>query len=264
MSRLFSSTLSIALLLFTATASTAQEAEARRQEEQPRAEREQPVDRERNDENRQRLMDRAQERRETGAVAIMEKHLEEMRKSGANETHIAHMEAMLANLRREIADRSQPSDRERQRPVEREREVPERFAQPEIRERAMAGLEKQIKEMRRVGGNETRIAQAERMLESLRGASAESPQPPRPETPHGQPEAARRLEHMRAAVEHLRQAGLVDPANHVNEMADRLQREMHHEGRERAGDPIREIMNQLGEMRREVAELRERLDRQER
>ena len=240
MSRLFLPTLSISLLLFTATVSTAQEDEARRQEEQPRAEREQPkereqaVDRERNDENRQRLMDRARERQENGAVATMEKHLEEMRKSGASETHIAHMEKMLENLRREIADRPQQS---------------------------LAGLERQIEEMRRVGGNETRIAQAERILESLRGASAESPQPPRPETPHGQPEAARRLEHMRAAVEHLRQAGLVDQANQVTEMAARLQQEMRREGRE--GDPIREIMNQLGEMRREIGELRERLDRRE-
>jgi len=70
---------------------------------------------------------------------------------------------------------------------------------------------------------------------------------------------------MRAAVEHLRQAGLVDPANHVNEMANQLQQEMHHEGhgRQGEGDPIREIMKQLGEMRREIGELRERLDRRE-
>jgi hypothetical protein len=194
----------------------------------------------------------------------MEKHLEEMRKSGASETHIAHMEKMLENLRREIADRPQQSDRdrERERPEQRMRpEMPRALERPEIRERALAGLERQIEEMRRSGGNETRIAQAERMLESLRGASAESPQPPRPETPHGQPEAARRLEHMRAAVEHLRQAGLVDQANQVTEMAARLQQEMRREGRE--GDPIREIMNQLGEMRREIGELRERLDRRE-
>ena len=166
------------------------------------------------------------------------------------------------DLLEKVASLTQETDKERE--LQRLSDV----ESPENLQRSLEGLERRIEELRKSGGDQTKIAQAERMAEHLRARtrSGASPKPFRPEMvlKQPQPEAARRLEHMRAAVEHLRQAGLVDAANHVNEMADRLQREMHHEGRERAGDPIREIMNQLGEMRREVAELRERLDRQER
>jgi len=130
-----------------------------------------------------------------------------------------------------------------------------------------SGQKDRAEEMLKKVASLTQETDSEKMADQLRARSGVSPKPFRPDMvlKQPQPETARRLEHMRAAVEHLRQAGLVDPANHVNEMANQLQQEMHHEGRGRQGegDPIREIMKQLGEMRREIDELRERLDRRE-
>lgn len=154
-------------------------------------------------------------------------------------------------LLKKIAELSQDTAKERE--------------QHEARERALAAMEQRIEELRKSGGDQAKIAEAERQAEHLRAQAGPGPKPFRPERVlrQPQPEAARRLEHMRAAVEHLRQAGLEDQAHHVNEMANRLQQDLHHEVREHASDPMREIMGQLGELRREVSELRERLDRRE-
>lgn len=165
------------------------------------------------------------------------------------------------DLLEKVASLTQETDKERE--LQRLSDV----ESPENLQRSLKELERRIEELRKSGGDQSKIAQAEKMADQLRARSDVSPKPFRPDMVlrQPQPEAARRLEHMRAAVEHLRQAGLVDAANHINEMANRLQQEMHHEGRGREGegDPIREIVKQLGEMRREIGELRERLDRQE-
>lgn len=84
---------------------------------------------------------------------------------------------------------------------------------------------------------------------------------------HGGPhdDIARRLEHMRIAVDHLNQAGLHDVAEHVAQRAEAAERELHEQRPHHEGDVIDEIMKQLdairhemGRLRAEVNELREK------
>jgi hypothetical protein len=70
-------------------------------------------------------------------------------------------------------------------------------------------------------------------------------------------EIARRLEHMRIAVDHLHEAGLHDIAEHVAERAEATERELHkHHG----GDVMHEIMKQLDALRHEVGRLRDEVN----
>jgi archaellum component FlaC len=68
---------------------------------------------------------------------------------------------------------------------------------------------------------------------------------------------ARRVEHMRIAVEHLTHAGLHDIAEHVAERAEATERELHEHRQTQGGDVMHAIMNQLGELRDEVGRLRD-------
>lgn len=72
---------------------------------------------------------------------------------------------------------------------------------------------------------------------------------------------ARRLEHMRIAVEHLNHAGLHDIAEHVAERAEATERELHEQHRHHEGDPIQQIMKQLDEIRHEVGRLRDEVNK---
>jgi small-conductance mechanosensitive channel len=154
-------------------------------------------------------------------------------------------------LLKQAAQLSQGADKER--------------AQHQSRERASAEIERRIEELRKFGDVKAKIAHAEHQAAQLGAHAGEAPKPFRPDMllRQPQPDAVQRLEHMRAAVEHLRQAGLKDQAHHVNEIANRLQQDLHHKDGGRDVDPLREIMGQLGELRREVGELRARLDRAE-
>jgi len=76
-----------------------------------------------------------------------------------------------------------------------------------------------------------------------------------PEHPHD--DVARRLEHMRIAVEHLNHAGLHDVAEHVAERAEATERELHERRQGQGGDVMHEIMKQLDELRHEVGRLRD-------
>jgi len=67
---------------------------------------------------------------------------------------------------------------------------------------------------------------------------------------------ARRLEHMRIAVEHLNHAGLHDIVEHVAERAEATERDLHEHRQTQGGDVMHEIMKQLGELRHEVRRLR--------
>ena len=73
-------------------------------------------------------------------------------------------------------------------------------------------------------------------------------------------EIGERLEHMRAAVEHLNQAGLHDVAQHVAERAEAAERELHERRRHPGGDVMHEIMKQLDELRHEVGRLRDEVN----
>ena len=82
-----------------------------------------------------------------------------------------------------------------------------------------------------------------------------------PHREHAAPheEIARRLEHMRIAVEHLNHAGLHDIAEHVAERAHAAERELH-EHDQHGGDVMHEIVRQLDEIRHEVGRLRDELN----
>jgi len=67
---------------------------------------------------------------------------------------------------------------------------------------------------------------------------------------------ARRLDHMRISVEHLRHAGLHDIADHVAERAEATERELHKRHRHHGDDGMHEVMKQLDEIRREIGRLR--------
>ncbi len=82
---------------------------------------------------------------------------------------------------------------------------------------------------------------------------------------HGHPgrphdDIAPRLEHMRAAVEHLKQAGLHDIAVHVSERAEATEREMHERHSRLEGNVLHEVMMQLQEVRREMGRLRDEVN----
>ncbi len=73
-------------------------------------------------------------------------------------------------------------------------------------------------------------------------------------------EIARRLEHMRIAVEHLNHAGLHDVAEHVAQRAEAAERELHEQHRNQGGDVMHEILQQLEEIRNEVGRLRDEVN----
>lgn len=79
---------------------------------------------------------------------------------------------------------------------------------------------------------------------------------------HGGPheDIARRLEHMRIAVEHLNHAGLHDIAEHVAERAKAAERELHEHRQGQGGDVMLQIMKQLDEIRHEVGRLRDEVN----
>lgn len=117
-------------------------------------------------------------------------------------------------------------------------------------------LRMEERELEEVGGKKERIAdvrhEAERIERELRGLSRGEHR----EHDDSPDSIARRLEHMRIAVEHLHHAGLHDIAEHVAERAEATERERHERHRHHEGDVMHEVMKQLDEIRREVGRLR--------
>ena len=117
--------------------------------------------------------------------------------------------------------------------------------------------ERKLEEVAETAGGEERLdairREAEEIENKLRHMFRES------HDEHGGPhdDIARRLEHMRIAVEHLNHAGLHDIAEHVAERAEATERELHERHRHHEGDVIHEIMKQLDELRHEVGRLRD-------
>ncbi len=70
-----------------------------------------------------------------------------------------------------------------------------------------------------------------------------------------------KLEHMRAAIEHLKHARLYDIAKHVAEHVEATERELEeHRRRHAQNGELREAMEQIYDLRREVQRLREQLE----
>ena len=128
--------------------------------------------------------------------------------------------------------------------------------------------------------------EGQEIMKMIRQAGGEGRQPEgdarRPDAPRGDGpgEAIRRLQHLRAAADNLRAAGVGDAADRIGEMAERVARELRErgvpvpdgrgpEGRgdregpqpDRMGPGVQDLRNEVQQMRREMQELREMLKR---
>jgi uncharacterized coiled-coil DUF342 family protein len=139
------------------------------------------------------------------------------------------------------------------RPDQREAEIREMQERLEM-------LRVEEKELEETGGKKERLGDVRREAERIERELDKISQEGHHE--HGDaPEGiARRLEHMRVAVEHLHHAGLHDIAEHVAERAEATERELHEHHRHHECDPIHAIMKQLDEFRQEVRRLRDEVN----
>ena len=158
-----------------------------------------------------------------------------------------------ANLKRKAMEMFEEAERlEHHRPDQREAEI------MELR-RLLEKLRLEERELAGHDGNRERLEdvrrEAQRVEMELRELSHDA------HREHAAPheEIARRLEHMRIAVEHLNQAGLHDIAEHVSERAHAAERELH-EHDQHGGDAMHEIVRQLEEIRHEVGRLRDEVN----
>jgi len=139
---------------------------------------------------------------------------------------------------------------------------------PDQRKAEIMEMEEQLRmllleerKLKETGGNRERLADVRREVEvirdkltlMLRESHDAHDAPP-------QDKIARRLEHMRIAVDHLHEAGLHDIAKHVAERAEATERELHKHHKHHGGDVMHEIMKQLDELRHEVGRLRDEVN----
>lgn len=174
----------------------------------------------------------------------------------------------------EAAERTQPKPRrDRAEHADRERET--RLVKEQLKD--LVRLEEKLREKnapeRELDAVRQQIAKSERRLQQLHGAHDE----PRPEH-RAQVEklaaAGRRLEHLRAAAEHLHAADLHDMAHHVAEQAERLEHDLraakerlaaeasgpHGPPAEHLPDFVRELRQELQQLRAELQELRQKIE----
>jgi flagellar biosynthesis/type III secretory pathway chaperone len=156
----------------------------------------------------------------------------------------------------------------RQREIAELKQLLERLHQEQERLREEAGAGERLAELRRK--TEQVEHELHELLQPRREPHREPHRKPHREQPFGQDEIARRLEHMRIAVEHLHQAGLHEIAEHVAQRAEATERELHeharreHEPTEHGPHPgpdaVHEIMKQLDALRHEVGRLRDEVN----
>ena len=156
-----------------------------------------------------------------------------------------------ANLKRRVMEMLEEAERlEHQHPERREAEIMEL-------QRLLEKLRMEEKELASHDGNRERLEDVRREAHRVEMELREISQDRHREHPAPHEEIARRLEHMRIAVEHLNHAGLHDIAEHVAERAHAAERELDQHQRHHEGDVMHEMMRQLEEVRHEVGRLRE-------
>jgi hypothetical protein len=126
----------------------------------------------------------------------------------------------------------------------------------------LENLRLEEKELEELGGKRERLEDIRREAERTEMELRELLHQPHLEQDAPHEEIARRLEHMRIAVEHLNHAGLHDVAEHVAERAEAAERELreHEQHRHHEGDVMHEVMQQLDEMRHELGRLRDEVN----
>jgi hypothetical protein len=154
------------------------------------------------------------------------------------------------NLERKAAamlEEAEHLDRHRpDHPEDGIREMQERLEMLRIEER----------ELEEIGGKKERLADVRHEAEKIERELRELSHGEHREHDDSPDSIARRLEHMRIAVEHLHHAGLHEIAEHVAERAEATEPERHERHRHHEGDVMHEVMEQLDEIRREVGRLR--------
>lgn len=181
------------------------------------------------------------------AVELREK-AEAMHREAAELAEQGHKEE-AANLKRKAMAMLKEAERhghldQRHSEIVRMEQLLDKLRQKEKQLEEQAGADEALSIVRR---------EAEQIEMKLRELSH------RPHREHRGPDEdiARRLEHMRIALEHLNQAGLHDIAEHVAERAEAAERELHEHQRHHEGDVMHEVMKQLEELRHEVGRLRD-------
>lgn len=164
----------------------------------------------------------------------------------------AELRDKIARMERERHQEAVRGD-ERQRDAMKQKLEQSRMELKELRE---AGKEEKAAEVqRRVHALEEQLAPPGRRPEGDRG-------------PGAQPErmiAERRIQHMREAVAHLREAGMNDAAERVAQEAERMQQGLRGGAEDRrrpeqAGGDIERLRAELQELRQAVRQLNARLD----
>lgn len=141
---------------------------------------------------------------------------------------------------------------ERHRPEHRDSEI------REMRER-LEVLRSEERELEEIGSQVERLRDVRREAEIVERELHEISHDRRhdEDSPEGM---ARRLEHMRAAVDHLHHAGLQDIANQVVESAEATERALHERHGHHDAGGLHAIMQQLEEIRHEVERLRDEVN----
>lgn len=172
-----------------------------------------------------------------------------------------------ANLKRQATTMLEEADRLQRDHLQRERLDQGKAKIMRLR-RSLEELRHEEDRLRQNPDASERLAnvrrRAQQVESELEGLSDESHR--QQAAPHH--EIVGRLEHMRIAVEHLHHSGLHDVAEKVAQQAEAMERELHERQKHPSDKLLREMMKQLdqirdevGRLRGEVNELKERRDR---
>lgn len=126
----------------------------------------------------------------------------------------------------------------------------------------------ELKELHEAGKDD-RAAEVQQRIRAIEQALDNSVRRPegdrRPDAQSGRGVAERRIQHIREAVAHLREAGLNDIAERVAQESERMEQQMHGGGDERRGamvpgGEIDRMRAELQELRQAIRQLNARLD----
>ena len=126
-------------------------------------------------------------------------------------------------------------------------------------EERLQDLQNEERKLEKLGGDEERLDDIRSEIARVRRQLVEDAERRRDPDDHEPPELARRMEHMRIAIEHLEQAGLHDEARHIARRAEEMEHRMHWVHRHH-GEQHGEIARALEEVRNEVRRLRVQVD----
>ena len=126
--------------------------------------------------------------------------------------------------------------------------------------RLLEKLRQEEKHLQEDAGAEERLADVRREARHVEMELRELSDQPRQKHTAERDEIAERLEHMHIAMEHLNQAGLHDVAEHVAQQAEATERKLHEQRQHQEGGAMREVIEQLDDLRHEIGRLRDEVN----